>query len=150
MTENTITDYPENLIVGPGETADGHFKRLERGHDKDGKEHPIAVLEIDGEERSLWLLQTALRSQFKRVKPEPGELIRVSMATEKKLGGNGFNYWPFKVTALERPPETVDWNDPLFGDDSEPFADVAEDEARGLAQADAEAERDARDADIPF
>jgi hypothetical protein len=117
---STVHDeYAESIILGPGQTVEGRFRRLEHGRKKDGSRQLIAVLEIDGDERALWLHEKALRGRFAEVRPEPGELVRVSKAREKKLGGNGFNYWPIKVTAPEREPETVDWNDPLFASDDE-------------------------------
>ena len=116
---STVSNYPELLIVEPGQAIDGRYRRLERGFTKDGEERAIVVLEVDGVERSLWLHEKALRAQFRQLKPEANERVRVSKGAEKILGGNGFKYWPFKVMGLDRPDAELDWNDQLLGGDDE-------------------------------
>jgi hypothetical protein len=119
-------NYAETLILEPGDDIAGKYQRLERGHTRDGDARAIAVIEVGGTERSLWLHETALRGQFRELKPEPDELVRIQKGSEKKKSGNGFNYWPFRVTAPDRPVETVSWDSPLLGDDDELAATTSE------------------------
>ena len=90
----TIEEYPETLIIEPGDNIDGTYRRLESGRTKDGEDRAIVILEIDGVERSLWLHEKALRGQFRELKPEPGELIHIRKGAEKKKGASGYSYWP--------------------------------------------------------
>lgn len=126
------TTYAETLILDPGDDITGRYLRLEQGHTKDGESRAIAILEVDDVERSLWLHETALRGQFRELKPEPGELVRIVKGAEKRKSGSGFNYWPFRVVAPERPVETVGWDSPLLGDD-EASGDVTPDAPMDVA-----------------
>jgi hypothetical protein len=132
------TTYPQLFTLDPGGDVTARFQRFESGHCRDqntGKlvERAIAILSIDGIERSLWLHETALRGQFKELWPEPGETVRIRKAAAKKLGGAGRYYWPIRVTAPDRPAETIDRSSPLFAagadDDTEarPTSDVPND-----------------------
>ena len=113
------TTYPETLILDGGDDVTGQFERLERGHTRDGEERAIAIIAVEGVERSLWLHEAALRAQFKELRPEPGETVRIRKGAAKKHGVNGFDYWPCRVTAPDRPAETPDWDSPLLAGDGE-------------------------------
>jgi hypothetical protein len=119
--------YPETLILEPGDQIEGRFDHLERGTTRDGEPRAIAVLEVDGVPRSLWLHETALRGKFAELRPRRGERVLISKGSEKvKSPVSGYSYWPFQVTCPERPPETLDWDDPLLDapDDVEPEPDT--------------------------
>lgn len=117
---STIHDeYAESIILGPGETVEGEFVRLEQGRMKTGESRIIAILNIDGRERGLWLHEKALRGQFAELRPEPGERVRVSKGAEKKRSENGFDYWPIRTVAPDREPVTVGWDDPMFTSDAD-------------------------------
>jgi hypothetical protein len=114
---STVSQYPTTIILEAGATLEGRFKHLARGHTRDGDERAIAVIEVDGDERALWLHETALRGQFRQLKPEPGETVRVEKGSKKRESGNRFKYWPFKVTAPKRPAADLGWDDELLGGD---------------------------------
>jgi len=117
-TPSSIQDeFPENLAVEPGGNVEGSYRRTTRGRSKDGtKECPVVVLDVGGTERAVWLWEEAARKQFRALRPEPGELVRIAKGGEKKVSQTtGNEYWPVRVVAPERPAETVDWDDPLFG-----------------------------------
>lgn len=123
MTDSTVSpksdqDYPESIVLEPGLTVQGRWLRGTKGHTRDGDPRVIAVLEIDGVERGLWLHETALKAKIRDLRPEPGELLRVSKGAAKKTSEvSGREYWPIKVSCPERPPAELDWDDPcLFGD----------------------------------
>jgi hypothetical protein len=153
---SVTADFPENIILEPGQTIDGAFQRVEKGRTKDGDARAIAVVEIDGQERSLWLHETALRSKFAQLRPEPGERVRVTKgAAKKRSESSGYSYWPFQVTAPEREPETVDWDDPLLAgkDDGGDQVDADALEVRADTAGLSEPERstgEPDDGDIPF
>jgi hypothetical protein len=121
-----MTEYPSALIVEAADDLEAKFIRLERATTRDGEPRAIAVLElmkihageheIDGAERSLWLHETALRGQFQRLAPKAGELVRIKKGAEMKASeSTGRDYWPFEVTAPERQPEALAWDDALLG-----------------------------------
>lgn len=112
-------DYPEVLIVEPGQSIEGRFERLERGHTKNGEDRAIAILTVGEVERSLWLHETALRGQFAEKKPEAGERLTITKGAAKRESAGGAWYWPFKVATPDRPVEVVGWDSPLLatGDD---------------------------------
>lgn len=164
-----LAEYPENLILEPSESTEGRFERLEEGHTRAGERRGIAILTVEGSERSLWLHEKALRGQFRQLRPEPGERVLIVKGAAKKTSeatGNG--YWPFRVTAPDRPAPELDWSDPMLdaGDEPTPRGDAAAPDTSGLAaplevvardaesEAARESERNELDAaagdDIPF
>lgn len=64
MSGNGNTDFPRNWDWdGDGDTVQGSYVRVDEAPTSYG-EKPILVLEVGGEERSVWLLATALRNRF--------------------------------------------------------------------------------------
>jgi hypothetical protein len=64
----------------------------------------IVVLDIDGEERSVWLFEAAFVSKFREeLAKRPsgdftaGERVEIDRGTEKVESANGRNYWPYRV-----------------------------------------------------
>jgi hypothetical protein len=112
-------DFPETFIPNRPAEVDMVFDRFTVGTTRDGDDKPIAVGEIDGVERSVWLLGTALRNQFRKVDPQQGELIHISYAGAQTKSGNGRQYWNDRVSAPGRPVESVTVDHPLFKDDDE-------------------------------
>jgi hypothetical protein len=113
------SNYPEALVLQPGDSVDGTFVRLERGTTRSGEPRAIAVLKVDGVERSLWLHETALRAKFRDLQPESGERITIAKGAEKKQSENGErSYWPFVVEASDREPEQIGWDDHTLAGDA--------------------------------
>ena len=128
MSASVTPEFPENIILEPGDAVEGRFLRLESGPTKLG-ERPIAILDVDGAERSLWLLEQALRSQFREKQPKPGELVRIVKGAAKKTSAGGFGYWPCRVHTPER-DESIGWDSPLLAgddDDATPKSDLPDD-----------------------
>jgi hypothetical protein len=87
----------------------GEYVRTDEGPTSYGQ-RAIIILDVEGEERALWLTQTALVNQFadeltrRRARDfEPGERITVTRAAEKKTSASGNDYWPFRVTFHDAP-----------------------------------------------
>jgi hypothetical protein len=140
MSNGTDNDYPESFVPNRPSTFEAVFGHFTIGT-TDGGEAPIAVIEIDGQERSLWLWQTALRNQFRRLRPKKGERLLVKIAGEKVKSGNGRAYWPDTASAPDRPVEVIGPDHPLFaGDEVEDGVAGDEDTEQALF-----AERDERD-----
>lgn len=109
--------FPESLIPDrPAEIA-ATFIGFNVGTTREGKDVPVAVLEVDGEGRSLWLHSKALRSQFRKLDPQQGEKVAVVFAGAKTLGGNGREYWADRVSAPDRPVEEITVQHSLFRDE---------------------------------
>jgi hypothetical protein len=113
---SSTSEFPESLILEPGDQVEGRFHHCERGATRDGQSRVIVVLEVDDVQRSLWLHETALRKKFARVRPQTGELVRIVKGAEKRKSENSRYYWPFEVKCPERPSEVIGWNDPLFAE----------------------------------
>jgi hypothetical protein len=153
VSASVTPEFPENIILEPGGDVEGRFLRLESGPTRHG-ERPIAILDVDGVERSLWLLEKPLRGQFREKQPKPGELIRIVKGTTKKRSAGGFEYWPCRVHTPER-DESISWDSPLLADDDAsapepPQSDVPADfpgygEPRATT-----AKPDGSDDDMPF
>lgn len=83
--ENFDGEFPESWIPKVGEILVGTFMRYEPGYTSYGPCN-IAVVRDDesGEERSVWLLHTVLRSEFAKRRPKPGEYLGI-----KRLSDDG-------------------------------------------------------------
>jgi hypothetical protein len=73
LTRATRT-YPQSVILADGESVAGTFLRLESGPTRDYGSQPVVVFTelTSGEERCIWLLHVALKTQFARANPQPG------------------------------------------------------------------------------
>ena len=113
----------KNPVDGP--KVVGEYVRLELGVPTRFSETSVVVIQLkDGSERSLWLLWHVLRNQFKRAKPKPGELIKVSYLGEK-ISATGNDYHDFKVRASRDQGET-NWDDiTQDGDDDDEDGNVS-------------------------
>ncbi len=109
-----------------GEVADGTFVRFTRGRSEFGPK-VILVLLIAGEERSIWMHETALESKFRDEllnRPsrdlDPGERVAVKRGGMQKTLDGKRDYRAFDVRFPDRPePTTSD----LFKLDEEPDAE---------------------------
>lgn len=110
-------DFPETFIPNRPAKVDMVFDRFAVGTTRDGDDKVIAVGEIDGAERSVWLLGTALRNQFRKLDPKQGELIHIDYAGAQTKSGNGRSYWNDRASAPGRPVEPVTVNHPLFNEE---------------------------------
>jgi len=89
-----------------GLTAAGTYVKIDSAATQFGTK-AIIVLEIDGEERSVWVNQEALRSklgaELERRKARDfnlGERLIIRRGAEKKMSANDRNYWPFALECL--------------------------------------------------
>lgn len=67
--------FPPAVILGDGESIAGEFVRMDSGPTQGYGDAPIVVFKdaLSGEEKALWLLHTALRTQVGRARPTAGE-----------------------------------------------------------------------------
>jgi len=117
--------FPETFVPDRPATVNMMFDRYEVGTTRDGDQKPIAVGEIDGRERSLWLLTTALRSQFRELDPQESELVRIEFAGEKRTSAAGRAYYDDSVQAPNRPVVKMTVDHPLFRDEEVTDGDAA-------------------------
>jgi hypothetical protein len=120
LSEKVDQGYPKSWIAKPGEKLIGVFQRLDRGYTSYGHAWVVVLQPLDSEEeRSIWLLHTALRNQFKKAAPEPGELVAVRYEG-KARSNNGTEYdnWTVRVDRVDKP---TDWSQ-VTGDNEPPPA----------------------------
>ncbi len=109
--ENDGDDYPEVWRFDEhGETVAGTFLRFERGQTRNYGAKPIAVLEVDGAERSLWLNTAALAGKFRdelEQRPErdliTGERIVVKRLGKTTTQDGQTEYWNYRVLFPDKP-----------------------------------------------
>lgn len=137
MSQETLTDrdFPRAWRWDEdGPRVAGTFVEMNEGPSEYGRK-AIAVLDVDGERRALWLSQEALANKFRdelerRGESDftPGETIVVERGAEKVISANGRGYWPFKVR----------------------FPDAPRRSAADLLGASVQSGEDVEDDDIPF
>jgi hypothetical protein len=133
--------FPETFVPARPSRFEATFSHFTIGSTEAG-DCPIAVCEIDGEDRSLWLWQTAIRSRFKRLRPKKGERLELQFAGEKATSNSGRGYWPDSVSAPDRPVEVIGVDHPLFAGGGDDADGPAGDEHTGAALFDDRADRD--------
>lgn len=98
--------YDRDGVEADGPVASGTYVRVEEGPLSDGSFAPIVVLNIDGEERSIWCLGTVLLNQFGKAfrhrEVAVGEQIVVTYTGEKKSAKN-FKYRNYVVRFPDAP-----------------------------------------------
>jgi hypothetical protein len=118
LRRQTEEPFPENW--SPTEQDPmlaGEFVRLEHGHTRFG-ERGIAIVRLDdGTLRSVWILSTALQSQFQKKRPRPGDLICIRWLG-LRAGASGNDYNDFRVE-VDRGQDEVDWGGLTAGGDEE-------------------------------
>ena len=107
-------EFPEAWIFSEhGDLVAGTFLRFDEGQTRDYGTRVIIVLNVDGQERSVWLSQMAL---FNKVRDElgrraskkldVGERVVIERHAKKK-GENEREYWPFTVLFPDRPEKST-------------------------------------------
>jgi hypothetical protein len=153
--------YPRTFLweedgedLGDRRRVRGRFVTLDEAPTKQGGLKPILVLEIDREQRSVWMLHEPFLNKLteeleRRPSGEftPGEEIVVEQWKEKKIGeASGRPYVPYKVAFPERPKRS---QKDILGA-RKPASDVIADES-DFANADEQvATENGQDEDIPF
>jgi hypothetical protein len=110
--QKTVTqdqDFPRGWRFDEdGLEVEGRYVKADVGRTANGSA-PIIVLDVDGEERSVWCFHTALRNRIAdelatRVAGDfnPGELILIRQG-EKKTGANDRAYVSYTVRFPEAP-----------------------------------------------
>lgn len=97
LLDRAQTTFPESVILGDGESVAGEFVRLESAPTRDYGFQPVVVFTdaADGAEKCIWLLHTALKSQFKAAAPNPGDkfvVVKLGKRLAKKSGREYDNY----------------------------------------------------------
>lgn len=116
LTRATRT-YPQSVILADGESVAGYFVRLESGPTRDYGNQPVVVFKdvASGEERCIWLLHTALKTQFANANPQEGArfvVVNLGKRTAKKTGRE---YADYKV-AVEGGPDEAPPGSMTFAD----------------------------------
>jgi hypothetical protein len=151
----TNSDYPQSWRwEDDGLTADGAYVRMDSGPSEYGRK-PILVLRIDGAERGVWVNTDTLKNKLvdeldRRDQRDftPGERIIVTRAAEKKLSGNGREYWPF-ITKFPDAPNS-DALALLGGGGGGSGDDVVVDDSSAAVELEAHAVLGGQTDDIPF
>lgn len=140
-SENGVA-YPRAWVFDEDGDLTGRFVRFDQGPTRGYGHCPICIVEVDGEERSLWLLSTALKGSFKEeVQRRP---------TRNLTAGE-------RIVAVDRGTKTSESTGNLYRDQRALFPDrpaMSAAEVLGLdepapAVPEAEAVEDAND-DVPF
>jgi len=156
-TEELEQDYPRSWIWDEdGDTCAGAFVRFDSGPTKKYGRKAIAILLIDGEERSIWLLETALYNGFRdeiMERPErtlsPGERIVARRGEKKRNAEDTRDYVDYKILFPDRPQPSIA---ELFELDKEKPEEKTEEESSPKPPAPTEPENSAPGpgSDIPF
>jgi hypothetical protein len=95
-----------------GDQIIGVFRRLEFGFAKHAGQTPIVIIinPITKEERSVWLLHTALRNKVARLAPQPGEMIAIRYLGPVNPEGGGLAYEGYEVKVGRTSGREVDWS----------------------------------------
>jgi hypothetical protein len=103
------TDFPRNWRWDDdGDEIAGTFLEIDEGPTAYGTK-PILILEVEGEPRSVWLLETAIQSRFAdEVAKRPSRDLTVGERIHIRRGdivtsGTGRDYRAFKVRFPDRP-----------------------------------------------
>lgn len=99
--------YPQ-FIDPKEELVDGVIVGFDRAPTKFGEADIVRVKPAEGEERSLWLTATVLKSKMARLKPKVGERITVEYLGERE--GANATYGDYAVEMPDRPPYVPDWD----------------------------------------
>jgi hypothetical protein len=106
MEDSATTDFPQAwLWETDGDIERGKFVRFTTGPTKLYGRKPIAVLDVAGEERSIWitthLLFAAFKEELERRENntlEPGEEITIRWSGKKQPDGGGPSYHVHRTT----------------------------------------------------
>lgn len=121
----------------PGDELAGIFVRLDRGTTSYGPCWIVVLEDIKtpGTFTSIWLFHTALINQFKKARPEVGQLVLVRYEGKRKPKSGGTDYHDWKVLTEndgsgfswdefgghDTPPAVPEANGDFHLDDDVPF-----------------------------
>lgn len=105
------SSYPETWLWDEhGDVCSGQFVRFDKAATREYGKKLILVLDVEGQERSVWLLQTAL---YERVRDEladrpnrqlnPGERVAIHRKAETTTKDGKRTYRPFQLYFPDRP-----------------------------------------------
>lgn len=121
---NSESGYPPAWRFGEeGDIVEAAFVRFTTGPTKDYGRKPIVVLNIDGAERSVWLLHDVLFQAFRRelqTRPsktlEQDESISIRLLGKKQNEEKTRSYTDYRTTFHDSPEESTE---SIFGLDDE-------------------------------
>lgn len=97
-------DFPKSWYFDKdGDSVEGTFVKTDRGNTREWGVAPIIVLNVNGEERSIWCFHQALRSQVRNAKPKVGDRIAIRQLPKIKSGSSPNMYHPYRVVNLDAP-----------------------------------------------
>jgi hypothetical protein len=140
--------YPRSWLWDEdGDVCAGRFVRFDRGPTKGYGKKTIAVLEVTGEDRSVWLYQTALYGGFRDELVDrpvhelvPGERVVIQRGEMKETEDGSREYRDFTVLFPDRPQPSTEQ---LFPDLDSPRRVEGPEKTEG-------GESDGKDDDVPF
>lgn len=104
----TQRDFPESWVPSTEDPVlVGTFERLESAQTAYGPASIVVLKTKDSRERGLWLFHTVLKNEFKRARPEHGELVAVRYLGRKQ-GSQGQSYEAYRVVVQR--DGTPDWD----------------------------------------
>ena len=96
-----------------GHPIRGTYVRMDEAATDYGRS-AIVVLDVDGEERSVWLFEAAIVSKFRdELAKRPsgdftaGERVEIDRGAEKVESANGRSYWPYRVRFPDAPKRSA-------------------------------------------
>src|SRR4029450_3307335 len=106
---------PPPLQLAEGDSFIGTITGLSRGATKHGIRPIVRLVDDHGQEGSLWLLHTALRAGFRRLKPRKDDRIGVKRLGERTPKHGGKPYVDWRVLRADDGP--LDWDAALEDDE---------------------------------
>jgi len=108
--------FPEAVYFdNEGDQVVGTFVRLDHGQNSLGESVPIAVLDVNGERRTVWLFHMSLKSKFKRLAPHPAALVGRTVGVRylgRRTSGTGRDYADYRVVS-DLHDDADDWDSAL-------------------------------------
>lgn len=107
LLERASKSYPQSVILNDGESVAGEFVRLDSAPTRDYGNQPVVVFidAADGEEKCIWLLHYALKSQFKNAAPKAGEKFVVVHLGKRAAKKSQRDYNDYRVVVAGRDDE---------------------------------------------
>jgi len=109
--------FPEAVrFEEEGDQVVGTFVRLDHGQNSLGESVPIAVFDVDGERRAVWLFHLSLKSKFKRLAPNPAALVGKTVGIRyigRRTSQTGRDYADYRVVADLNDAAGDDWDSVL-------------------------------------
>jgi hypothetical protein len=96
-----------------GRSVRGTYVRMDEAATDYGRS-AIVVLDVGGEERSVWLFEAAIVSKFRdELAKRPsgdftaGERVEIDRGADKVESANGRSYWPYRVRFPDAPKRSA-------------------------------------------